>query len=102
MYWRIQESGHSIHGHTSSNWGFSVPEELETGAICACSNADSLASLIHEWYAHCPEYLDGQEVVVFWGTPVRDLGDGWLVSPSGESERMTAQQFVAEYMDGAL
>jgi hypothetical protein len=98
-YYRIQETGFTwaqTLEHSSRNWGEETTEgapECGTG-ICACTSEDDLLALIDEWFGAYPEELDNQEILVFRGLPLRDVGDGWLVEPLSEIERIPAPQFV--------
>ena len=100
-YYRIQEIGYTWEqtvAHKSSNWG----EETDEGApecgngICACSDEDALIDLIDEWFGATPDELANYEIMVFRGMPIRDVGDGWLVEPLSEIERIDAEQFVED------
>lgn len=71
----------------STNW--TTDEQLV--GLAAASDPDDLRDLMTEWYGQ--EYQG--EVVIFEGSQIRDIGDGWLVEPIMEINRVTLVDFMA-------
>lgn len=94
--YRIQEKGHDIFNHKSSYWGGDEPEELD--GLAAAESPGQLFRLISDWYTFDQLSDDGEfEVVIFDGVYIQDLGDGVLVDPIRELERMTVHDFIRRY-----
>jgi hypothetical protein len=95
--YRMQEKGiefEDMRTWRSTNWG--TMELLE--GIAACIDEHSLRWLAREWYgSNLPA---DQEVVIFSGIPERDLGDGWIVTPQYEIDRIDLIEFVGDVTFG--
>lgn len=89
-YYRIQETGHPIENHNSRYWGEN-PNGDELPGLCGCSDEDDLLRLIDTW--DMEPMLDDFEVIEFGGTPVKDVGDGWVVTDVIELDRTPAAEW---------
>ncbi len=92
--YRMQEKGiafEAMLAWNSRDWG---TMEMNEG-LAACDSPDALRWLAREWYGH--NLPTDQEVVEFDAELVRDIGDGWLVSPLRELDRIDLAEFVGDY-----
>jgi hypothetical protein len=95
VYYRMQEKGISFKdmmNWVSTDWG--TGESCGEG-LAACDTPDALKWLAREWYGH--NLPHDQEVVIFWATPIRYIGDGWLVNPCSECDRVDLNEFMEGY-----